>query len=145
MIHGWTYLAHTHFLATSDFANIPVNSYWPCEYRTEVWNYLCLRSGGDKSLYAVITPTGELMGFTRQRSKPHDPLPDGNKPHIFVPKDVPDSKAHLFDRQLIYSGKQGSIIKISYREFSSNMARPSFYQDLTYDLSESKEITFQNV
>jgi hypothetical protein len=46
--------------------------------------------------------------------------------------------------QLIYSGKAGNIIRITYREFSNNLARPAFSQDLTYDLSESKRITFRS-
>jgi len=49
-----------------------------------------------------------------------------------------------FTQQLIYSGKSGNIIRITYREFSNNLARPAFSQDLTYDLSESKRITFRN-
>lgn len=47
-------------------------------------------------------------------------------------------------KELIYSGKSGSTIEISYREFRGGLAAPAFYQNLKYDLSESKLITFQN-
>ena len=48
------------------------------------------------------------------------------------------------NQQLIYSGKTGTVIRITYREFSNLLARPAFSQDLTYDLSEDKIIAFRN-
>jgi hypothetical protein len=45
--------------------------------------------------------------------------------------------------ELIYSGKSGTVIKIVYREFSNDMARPAFTQELQYDLNESKIIKFR--
>lgn len=47
-------------------------------------------------------------------------------------------------KELIYSGKSGTTIKIAYREFRGGLAAPAFFQDLTYDLSESNLIRFQN-
>ncbi len=52
---------------------------------------------------------------------------------------------YTFDRQLIYGGKTGETIKMTYREFSNSMARPAFTQDLQYDLSQSKKIAFQEM
>lgn len=48
-----------------------------------------------------------------------------------------------FQQTLLYSGKVGSKINISYREFSSNVARPAFNNDVEYDLSESKQIGYK--
>lgn len=48
-----------------------------------------------------------------------------------------------FQQTLIYSGKIGNKINISYREFSSNLARPAFNNDVEYDLSESKTIGYK--
>ena len=45
--------------------------------------------------------------------------------------------------ELIYSGKSGNVIKILYREFSNDLARPAFSQELQYDLAESKTIKFR--
>jgi hypothetical protein len=45
-----------------------------------------------------------------------------------------------FQRQLIYTGKSGTNLYISYREFSGDLARPAFTQDLTFDLAEGKVI-----
>lgn len=51
----------------------------------------------------------------------------------------PDS----FQQTLIYSGKIGNKINIGYREFSGNMARPAFNNNVEYDLSESAVIGYK--
>jgi len=49
-----------------------------------------------------------------------------------------------FVMTLTYSGKQGNILKIYYREESNNYARPSFTQELTYDITDDPIITFRH-
>jgi hypothetical protein len=44
---------------------------------------------------------------------------------------------------LIYSGRIGNRIKLGYREFSRNYARPAFNNDVEYDLSVSKEVGYK--
>ena len=51
----------------------------------------------------------------------------------------PDS----FQQTLIYSGKIGNKINVGYREFSGNMARPAFNNNVEYDLSESMLIGYK--
>ncbi len=46
-------------------------------------------------------------------------------------------------KELIYSGKSGNTIEVSYREFRGGLAAPAFFQNLKYDLAESKVIRFQ--
>lgn len=48
-----------------------------------------------------------------------------------------------FKAELIYNGISKNIIKISYREFVRDMARPAFYQELNYDLDQSDLIQFR--
>ena len=48
-----------------------------------------------------------------------------------------------FQQTLIYTGKEGNIIKATYREFSGNLARPAFTIDVTYDLNDSDVIAFR--
>ena len=48
-----------------------------------------------------------------------------------------------FQQTLIYSGRVGNRIKIGYREFSNNFARPAFNNDVEYDLSESHIIGYK--
>lgn len=58
-------------------------------------------------------------------------------------------------KQLIYSGKAGTIVRFSYREFAGDRlsdggtanlyARPAFTQDVQYDLADGNEIAFQDM
>lgn len=52
---------------------------------------------------------------------------------------TPDS----FQEDLIYTGRSGSTIHMSYREYKQDFARPAFFQELRYDLSESQVIVFK--
>lgn len=48
-----------------------------------------------------------------------------------------------FKQELIYNGKSGNTIQIIYREFSNNLARPAFTQNLSYDLADGDMISFK--
>lgn len=52
-------------------------------------------------------------------------------------------QGNSFQQTLIYSGKIGNKINISYREFSNNLARPAFNNSVEYDLSESNVIGYK--
>jgi len=49
-----------------------------------------------------------------------------------------------FGHELIYNGKDGNNIRVSYREYKDDIARPAFFQDLTYNLKESDIIRYKN-
>lgn len=48
-----------------------------------------------------------------------------------------------FRRELVYGGVSQGTVSISYREFSGNLARPAFTQELKYDLKEGREIGYR--
>lgn len=48
-----------------------------------------------------------------------------------------------FQQTLIYSGKVDNRIRLAYREFSNNLARPAFNNNVEYDLNESKIIGYK--
>ena len=50
-----------------------------------------------------------------------------------------------FKQELIYNGRVGDGLKFIYREFTENLARPSFTQSVQYDLSKSNIIGFKTV
>lgn len=58
--------------------------------------------------------------------------------------DVYGTVLGTFEQTLTYSGKQGMIIKIFYREASNGYSRPSFTQELTYDITTDPIVTFRN-
>ncbi len=47
--------------------------------------------------------------------------------------------------ELIYSGISQDTLRIVYREYVNDLARPAFYQELTYNLHESKPIKFKSI
>ena len=53
------------------------------------------------------------------------------------------TRGSSFQQTLIYSGRVGNKINISYREFSNNTARPAFNNDVEYDLSSSRVIGYK--
>jgi hypothetical protein len=55
---------------------------------------------------------------------------------------MPVQSDNSFQQTLIYSGRVGTKINVGYREFSANMARPAFNNDVEYDLSESTTIGY---
>lgn len=48
-----------------------------------------------------------------------------------------------FQQTLLYSGRVGDKLKISYREFSNNLARPAYNNEVEYDFSTSKIIGYK--
>lgn len=48
------------------------------------------------------------------------------------------------EKELIYSGREGNVIHIAYREYTWNgLAKTAFSQQLVYDLSKSETIAFK--
>jgi len=62
---------------------------------------------------------------------------------VFDFVDLSVSHPKNFQQTLIYSGKKGEIMTLSYREFINDTARPAFYNDVDYDLSESSTIGYK--
>lgn len=50
-----------------------------------------------------------------------------------------------FIQEFIYNGRVGDSLKFIYLEFSDNLARPAFTQEVQYDLSSSHTIGFRNL
>lgn len=48
-------------------------------------------------------------------------------------------------RELVYGGRSGDTIKVLYREFRGQLAAEAYFQELSYDLSESNTIRFRGM
>jgi hypothetical protein len=70
---------------------------------------------------------------------------DINPPIPYIKKIVPieGGKAQSFRQTLIYLGKSGGDIRLSYREFANDMARPAFSEDLTLPAPTTFPQTYQ--
>lgn len=53
------------------------------------------------------------------------------------------SNARNFQQTLYYNGRVGDRINIGYREFSGDLARPAFSNEVEYDLSISNEVSYK--
>ena len=62
---------------------------------------------------------------------------------LFKRQKRPSLQSDSFQQTLIYSGKIGNKVNIGYREFSNSLARPSFNNDVEYDLSQSNVIGYK--
>lgn len=61
----------------------------------------------------------------------------------FERRTTPILSDDTFQQTLIYSGRVGNKINIGYREFSNNLARPAFNNDVEYDMNESRIIGYK--
>ena len=50
-----------------------------------------------------------------------------------------------FKQEFIFGGKVGSSAKFTYREYIGNLSRPSFTQEVQYDLNDGKVIGFKGL
>lgn len=51
-----------------------------------------------------------------------------------------------FKYELIYQGRNENVVRIAYREYTDNLARPAYSQDLSYTLEQSvTDVRFRDV
>lgn len=93
-------------------------------------------SGG----FRIAAETGEVTAFETMNAsvKLREPPNWLRTTHASI--DEPS-----FRQELIYNGRSGSTVRFLYREFSRDMIRPAFSQELTYDLDGGAEIGFRGV
>lgn len=57
-------------------------------------------------------------------------------PNIPISRAEAIADAGGFKYELLYQGIDRNVVRVSYREFTGNLARPAFQQDLTYTLAD---------
>jgi len=69
------------------------------------------------------------------------------KPLEYIDFNIINSNTIGYRYQLIYDGIDNNSLKLTYREFSDNMARPAFYQTVSYKINPKfpQKIHFKNV
>jgi hypothetical protein len=101
--------------------------------------------GPTAALFISINPDGSIArGWVTQTANVMDSgsWPDGQ---VFAESDRPSVVESRFKAQLLYGGTRDSVVRLTYREFADNFARPAFSQDLEFDLNESDTITFRSL
>ena len=132
----------------------PVSSPKPIEFKTgEVFIYTKQSKLFDiytqpTSVYAIAidrtTGAAQLVSDTYGigRYSQLNKLVEASK---FQKEQIPVQNSDYLKQEFIYNGKIGTGIKFTYREFSDNLARPAFSQDLQYDLSEGTTVGFKGL
>jgi len=102
------------------------------------------REIGDKKIKAMcystwicltdISNSGSFTHFSAFGNSKYSKLNQPVKYKIVPSK--PIMREDSFKYIALYQGKKGNSIKISFREFKDNMARPAFTQDIDYELNE---------
>ena len=100
---------------------------WNCQGQTGVGD-ICHNGKGEFFL-AALAATAPL-------EQDHD--------HIRLVEKAVENKDN-FIQELIYNGRVGNSLKFVYREFSDDLIRPAFSQEVQYDLSESSIVGFKDL
>jgi len=122
--------------------NIPAKTYRPIGYDSDEDFYSAdgvTRSGLADPIQALALPTrpgAQLCVITVMGGKA---CYDGH----YERKTEIRKNSNSVEQQLIYSGRVGDTIKIGYREFRDNLARPAFSNEAEYDLSSSRAIGYK--
>lgn len=125
---------------------------WECRRSILIdgdWCYWCSKIGASTIpenppvLYndLAINRSGEVIGVVQKITGELFRRKDKVIGEKFVPVDIRIGGSYR--HELIYNGKSKDTIWLSYREYMNETAR--FFQTLTYDLSESREIAFRDL
>lgn len=88
------------------------------------YNVLCLTDLDKDGRFDKIEPDATLFS-----SKLNPPRP------YHRGKAIPIPEGDTFKQNLVYLGMAGSTLRLSYREFINDMARPAFTEEVTFNLS----------
>ena len=99
------------------------------------WDVVCL-SGINDGVFTKIRVPGIYFGNWRT---PEAPVPFKK---ASISKDAKGKKT-----ELLYEGLSGDTIRVVYREYIDNFARPAFFQEVTYNLNKEgpTELRFKGV
>jgi hypothetical protein len=117
--------------------------------RDKKYTYYTSDNTEAKDLGGTITLVGGLMinnedpSDIRLMAGGHSTRPTPEP--IFSKTKVVATDRPGFGQEFIYNGRIGDTLKFLYREFSNDMLRGSFSQEVQYDLNESKTIGFKGV
>ena len=101
----------------------------------------CKRDGG--AFRCLVVKEGDL--FTHRytiakdavagtRSKLHKPVSFERVQVPLTGEQASDLGYRLYRKEIVYQGAAGGVLRLMYREFGNDYARPAFSQELTYDI-----------
>ena len=148
------------FVATEDFTVPKVSKLiasppsflkgtrWRCMQQISAEDYVCSAipsnrpiAPGKQNHELAINKSGEVIGIFEESFG--DLVKFGNVVGKLRQIDVPSGKS--YKQVWIFFGSSDSIVRISYREYRNEFATPVSIEDLTFDISSSREIAFRDL
>lgn len=87
--------------------------------------------------------TGRIGAFLNSANGMATKFPEGFSVEPTTYRDK--SCSYCYKQEFIFNGRVANNLKFIYREYVEDLARPSFTQELQYDLNESKIIGFKGM
>lgn len=109
----------------------------------ESGEYVVSRSDSASYYRLVVTPDGRVLGYYYEGSRygggswPSEPL--------FTVTEGVEGQERAFRAQMIYAGLSGSTVRATYREFTGDLIRPAFNQELQYNLAQDSTIAYKSI
>ncbi len=127
---------------------IPAGTYKQVGADAKRWYYAVAGSGGAVTWNSFLADVPRALAVSKGDSRGELCVIGGMASNpcyraFWEQRTVLSAQANSFQQTLIYSGRVGDKINIGYREFSNDMARPAFNNDVEYDLSQSKTIGYK--
>ena len=147
LIKEGTYPEQISIFLSSEYGKIRFNGYH------HSGEYKCIGTADEYKLYqgTIINDTGLSRTYSQivenNEGICYRKLDYGLKllpKSEYTKKKYADKSSDNFEQNLVYTGREGNILKFSYREFYNDMARASYTMDVTYDLSKDNIIRFKS-
>lgn len=129
---------------TSKPVEIQVNDIFIHKETVNKSRYFYSEPNDKGTLYAIVITAKNKQRFLRYEMSGWTGY-DFEEPIEYIETKAPNKDKNYFNREFLYTGKNGNVVKFTYREFSNSLARPAFYQDVEYDLNESNIIGFRGM
>lgn len=95
--------------------------------------------------FAISKSDGTIKPFSDGSTGFELGVVKGQAEILYARKQIQVKSSSSFRQQLIYNGRVDNNLRFIYREFSNDLARGSFTQQMQYDFSESNIIGFKGV
>ena len=95
-----------------------------------------------KDKFGTWKTIGQLNGNTRTGLGPGSGQPFNARYEEYTKTEL---KGVSFIQEFLYNGRVDNALKFVYREFSGDLARPAFTQEIQYDLDQSNTIGFKSL
>ncbi len=97
----------------------------------------CFLERGGPGVFTHVTAAPSMVWFETK-------LPDGGVP--YESSELAVERPDAFRFELLYQGASNKTLRLAYREFKNDLARPAFFQDVSYDIDTfPMQVSFRSV